>query len=57
MLRAYATKMSTKCEQYLPILEFDYNSSKHTSTRYSPFMLMTNICLKHSRPNRTYVYS
>ena len=37
MLRACATKMSTKCEQYLPILEFDYNSSTHTSTRFILF--------------------
>ena len=36
MLRAYVGAKPTKWERYLPILEFDYNSSKHTSTRYSP---------------------
>ena len=40
MLRAYVAKTPSKWEQYLPILEFAYNSSKHTSTGYSPFMLM-----------------
>ena len=40
MLRAYVAKTPSKWEQYLPILEFAYNSSKHTTTGYSPFMLM-----------------
>ena len=40
MLRAYVGAKPTKWERYLPILEFAYNSSKHTSTGYSPFMLM-----------------
>ena len=40
MLRAYVPKTPSKWEQCLPILEFSYNSSKHTSTGYSPFMLM-----------------
>jgi hypothetical protein len=40
MLRAYVAKKPTKWEQYLPLLEFAYNSSRHTSTGYSPFMLM-----------------
>ena len=40
MLRAYVAKKLTKWERYLPILEFAYNSSKHTSMGYSPFMLM-----------------
>ena len=40
MLRAYVAKKPSKWEQYLPILEFAYNSSKHTSTGYSPFLLM-----------------
>ena len=40
MLQAYVGAKPTKWEHYLPILEFAYNSSKHTSTGYSPFMLM-----------------
>ena len=40
MLRAYVGSKPTKWERYLPILEFVYNSSKHTSTGYSPLMLM-----------------
>ena len=40
MLRAYVGAKPTKWERYLPILEFAYNSSKPTSTGYSPFMLM-----------------
>ena len=40
MLRAYVAKTPSKWEKYLPILEFANNSSKHTSTGYSPFMLM-----------------
>ena len=40
MLRAYVGAMPTKWERYLPILELAYNSYKHTSTGYSPFMFM-----------------
>ena len=40
MLRAYVVAKPTKWECYLLILEFAYNSSKHISTRYSPFMLV-----------------
>ena len=38
MLRAYIGLKPTNWERYLLILEFAYNSSKHTSTGYSPFM-------------------
>ena len=38
MLQAYIGAKPTKWERYLQILEFAYNSSKHTSTGYSPFM-------------------
>jgi hypothetical protein len=37
MLRTYMAKNSNKWEQYLLLLEFAYNSSRHTSTQYSPF--------------------
>ena len=40
MLRAYVSKKQTNWEDYLPILEFAYNSAKHVSTNFSPFMLM-----------------
>ena len=40
MLRAYVNKKQTNWEDYLPILEFSYNSAKHVSTKFSPFMLM-----------------
>ena len=40
MLRAYVSKKQTNWEDYLPILEFAYNSAKHVSTGFSPFMLM-----------------
>ena len=40
MLRAYISKKQTNWEDYLPILEFAYNSAKHVSTKFSPFMLM-----------------
>ena len=33
-------KKQTNWEDYLPILEFAYNSAKHVSTNFSPFMLM-----------------
>ena len=33
-------KRQTNWEEYLPIAEFEYNSAKHSSTGYSPFMLM-----------------
>ena len=40
MLRAYVTKKQTNWEDYLPILEFAYNSAQHVTTGFSPFMLM-----------------
>ena len=40
MLRAYVSKRQSNWEDYLSILEFAYNSAKHVSTGYSPFMLM-----------------
>ena len=40
MLQAYGSKKQTNWEGYLPILEFAYNSTKHVSTNFSPFMLM-----------------
>ena len=40
MLRAYVSKRQSNWEDYLPILEFAYNSAKHAATRFSPFMLM-----------------
>ena len=40
MLRAYVSKRQSNWEDYLPILEFAYNSSKHATTGFSPFMLM-----------------
>ena len=40
MLRAYVSKRQSNWEDYLPILEFAYNSSKHVTTGFSPFMLM-----------------
>ena len=40
MLRAYVSKKQSDWESYLPIIEFAYNSAKHVSTGFSPFMLM-----------------
>ena len=40
MLRAYVAQKPSLWETYLPMVEFAYNSAKHTSTKYSPFMLM-----------------
>ena len=40
MLRAYVSKRQSSWEDYLPILEFAYNSAKHVTTGFSPFMLM-----------------
>ncbi|KAJ7565990.1 hypothetical protein O6H91_02G084000 [Diphasiastrum complanatum] len=40
MLRAYVSKKQTNWEEYLSILEFAYNSTKHSATGYNPFMLM-----------------
>ena len=40
MLGAYILAKRTKWECYLPTFEFAYNSSKHTSTGYSPFIFM-----------------
>ena len=40
MLRAYVSKKQSDWESYLPIIDFAYNSAKHVSTGFSPFMLM-----------------
>ena len=40
MLRAYVSKKQSDWESYLPIIEFAYNSAKHVSTSFSPFILM-----------------
>ncbi|MCO5557840.1 hypothetical protein L7F22_011412 [Adiantum nelumboides] len=40
MLRSYVSKKQSNWEDYLPILEFAYNSSKHSATGFTPFMLM-----------------
>ena len=40
MLRAYVNKKQTNWEDYLPILEFVYNSAQCVSTNFSPVMLM-----------------
>ena len=40
MLRAYVRKRQSNWEDYFPILEFAYNSAKHVTTGFSPFMLM-----------------
>ena len=40
MLWAYVSKKQTNWEDYLPILEFAYNSAKHVRTNFIPFMLM-----------------
>ena len=40
MLQAYVTKKQTNWEDYLPVLEFSYNSDKHVTIGFSPFMLM-----------------
>ena len=40
MLQAYVSKRQSNWEDYLSILEFAYNSAKHVSTGYSPFMIM-----------------
>ena len=40
LLRAYVSKKQTNWEDYLPILEFAYNSAKHVTTGLSPFMVM-----------------
>ena len=40
MLQAYVSKCHSNWEYYLPILEFAYNSTKHVTTGFSPFMLM-----------------
>ena len=39
MLRAYLSKHQSNWEDYLPILEFAYNSAKDVSWGFSPFML------------------
>ena len=33
-------KVQSNWEDYLPILEFAYNTAKHVTTRFSPFILM-----------------
>ncbi|MCO5563781.1 hypothetical protein L7F22_017429 [Adiantum nelumboides] len=40
MLCSYVSKKQSNWEDYLPILEFAYNSSKHSATGFTPFMLM-----------------
>ncbi|MCO5611578.1 hypothetical protein L7F22_065831 [Adiantum nelumboides] len=40
MLQAYVDKKQMNWKDYLPILEFAYNSAKNVSTKFSPFMLM-----------------
>ena len=40
MLQAYVSRFQSNWEDYLSILEFSYNSAKHVSTGFSPFMLM-----------------
>ena len=48
MLRAYVVVKPTR-EHYLPILEFAYNNSKHTSRGYIPFYV--DVCLSAKSPN------
>ncbi|MCO5587419.1 hypothetical protein L7F22_041368 [Adiantum nelumboides] len=40
MLRSYVSKKQPNWEDYLSILEFAYNSSKHLATGFTPFILM-----------------
>ena len=40
MLCAYVSKCQSDWEDYLPILEFFYNSAKHVTIGFTPFMLM-----------------
>ena len=40
MLQAYVSKKQTNWEDYLPILEFAYNSATHVTSKFSPFMLI-----------------
>ena len=46
MLQAYVVNKPSKWEQYLPILEFSYDSSKHTSVGYSPFIFLYDFHLR-----------
>ncbi|MCO5590680.1 hypothetical protein L7F22_044654 [Adiantum nelumboides] len=46
MLRSYVSKKQLNWEDYLPILEFAYNSSKHLPTGFTPFMLMYGFQLR-----------
>ncbi|MCO5551741.1 hypothetical protein L7F22_005245 [Adiantum nelumboides] len=39
MLCSYVSKKQSNWEDYLSILEFAYNSSKHSATGFTPFML------------------
>lgn len=39
MLRHYVNEQQSDWHKYLDLVEFAYNSSRHTSTRTSPFML------------------
>ena len=40
MLSAYVAQKPSLWETYLPMVEFAYNSAKHTSIKCSPFMFM-----------------
>ena len=40
MLQAFVSKCQSDWEDYLPILEFAYNSAKHVTIEFSFFMLM-----------------
>ncbi|MCO5566933.1 hypothetical protein L7F22_020616 [Adiantum nelumboides] len=40
MLRSYVSKKQSNWEDYLPILEFAYKSSKDLASGFTPFMLM-----------------
>ena len=51
MLREYVITKPTKSDQYLPISEFAYNSSKHTSMcAYSSYV--DTIWFSATRPNQ-----
>ena len=40
MLRAYVNKKQSDWEFYFPVIEFAYNSAKHVSIGFIPFMLI-----------------
>ena len=49
MLRMYVIENQTKCSEYLPLVEFAYNSSWHASTNMTPFEAMYGYkCLIHA---------